>query len=161
MGHTGNARTNKEHGRKNLMELPYRIVYIPRGCDMVWDRCIDDIPDAILNTQWFPDLCEADVGEKRLCAAILFDAIYVLIGSLPKDPATRKSIEHQRRRDLAWINLDDTTHTYSFVSLCDILGLQPEAVRSRIYSAMADKGRSASTTRPHRRYEQKPGLHTE
>lgn len=95
----------------------------------------DEFPDDILSFQWFPDL--PVTGEKRLCWATLYDAVYILLGPMPRNLAVQAEIIRQRPIDLVWINSDDMSYAYSFRSVCDVLGLSAKHIRSLICKAMA------------------------
>jgi|SRR3972149_411574 len=80
-------------------------------------------------------------GEHRLAAAVLLEAIDCLrgkatiSGSGSNHSREIRQRQHERRRaTLAseaqeWIESDDTSYTFTFMSVCDVLNLEPNAVR--------------------------------
>ena len=68
-------------------------------------------------------------GEQRLMAAILVDALAVY--SRPAAPVTadRARVLRQTQR---WLLSNDRTSTCSFLRVCEVLGLEPDAVRRHL-----------------------------
>ena len=64
-------------------------------------------------------------GERRLMLAVLIDAIR----GLTRDPPLAANLSHARRRDRAWLASTDHTQPFSFLSICDALGLNPDYIR--------------------------------
>ena len=86
--------------------------------------------DTILPEQFF-SLREQRgwTGEQRLMAAILVDALAVY--SRPAAPVTadRARVLRQTQR---WLLSNDRTSTCSFLRVCEVLGLEPDAVRRHL-----------------------------
>lgn len=59
-------------------------------------------------------------GERRLCLAILEDAIGCVLGTVPS---------RHRADALAWIMDDRVDYIFAFIPICDLLGIQPSALR--------------------------------
>ena len=89
--------------------------------------------------------------ERKLLVAVLTDAIvrYRLRGMLT-DGARRSQLGEAAR----WILSDDRRWPYSFVNVCDALGLDPSAVRRAVIggcSTLATRLRTTSMRSPVRR----------
>jgi hypothetical protein len=68
-------------------------------------------------------------GERRLLLATLEDAIRTLLGSRhPK----------QQREDLDWLMSDDRTDPFTYLRICDALGIDAEWLRSRVLAARGE-----------------------
>jgi hypothetical protein len=74
----------------------------------------------------FLDALPAD-GERRLMLAVLIDAIRALHQWRPSGRSPRLSRAWLRER--AWISADDPQRLFSFVSICNTLGLEADYVR--------------------------------
>ena len=87
--------------------------------------------DTILPEQFF-SLREQRgwTGEQRLMAAILVDALAVY--SRPAAPVTadRARVLRQTQR---WLLSNDRKSTCSFLRVCEVLGLEPDAVRRHLH----------------------------
>lgn len=68
-------------------------------------------------------------GCYRLAFAVLEEALSCLYGAIPQGIGKRRvrAIQQEAR---SWIASDDTSWPYSFVSLCDALGLDAEVIRA-------------------------------
>ncbi len=82
----------------------------------------------VMPSQFFPERGDGP-GERRLMRAVLKDALAVLF----KYDATQ---DRRGQRLLAeaqlWLESDDTDWPFSFVNVCDALGLEPSCVRERV-----------------------------
>ena len=82
----------------------------------------------VMPSQFFPEGGDGP-GERRLMRAVLKDALAVLF----KYDATQ---DRRGQRLLAeaqlWLESDDTDWPFSFVNVCDALGLEPSCVRERV-----------------------------
>lgn len=68
-------------------------------------------------------------GERRLLLATLEDAIRTLLGSRhPK----------HRSEDLAWLMSADRTDPFTYLRICDALGIDAEWLRSRVLAARGE-----------------------
>jgi hypothetical protein len=94
---------------------------------------LDDIlsqADIILPSQYFESVGSSELsGEQRLMLALLIDAIKVL--------QNWKGNGNPRKRcDFAeavrWVNTHGTHHPFSFDSVCDVLNMNSEVLRSRL-----------------------------
>jgi len=65
-------------------------------------------------------------GERRLLLAILEDAIRTLLGS--------RHPKHQRE-DLDWLMSEDRTDPFTYLRICDALGIDAGWLRSRVLAA--------------------------
>jgi hypothetical protein len=74
----------------------------------------------------FLDVLPED-GERRLMLAVLIDAIRAFTLYRPVTPELRAYRSWLRER--AWFQADDRTQPFSFVNICDSLGLNPDYVR--------------------------------
>jgi hypothetical protein len=68
-------------------------------------------------------------GERRLLLAILEDAIRTLLGS--------RHPKHQRE-DLDWLMSEDRTDPFTYLRICDALGIDAEWLRSRVLAARGE-----------------------
>jgi hypothetical protein len=93
------------------------------------DRCVPTV-DTILPEQFF-SLREqrAWTGEQRLMAAILVDALAVYSRTAAPCTADAGRVLRQTQR---WLLSNDRTSTCSFVRVCEVLGLEPDAVRRHL-----------------------------
>jgi hypothetical protein len=66
-------------------------------------------------------------GERRLMLAVLIDAVWTLRPQ--PSPPHRMSAHRAWLRDRAWITSENDTDTFSFVSICNALGLNSGYVR--------------------------------
>jgi len=85
-------------------------------------------PHTILPVQFFTRLQRnaAWTGEQRLMAAILEDAIAVCCK--PEAPKTSKG-RTLLREILRWVRSNDRTWTFSFLRICEMLDMDPSAIR--------------------------------
>jgi len=85
-------------------------------------------PHTILPVQFFTRLQRnaAWTGEQRLMAAILEDAIAV--SCKPEPPRTSKG-RTLLRESLRWVRSNDRTWTFSFLRICEMLDMDPSAIR--------------------------------
>lgn len=86
-------------------------------------------PQSLLPDQYFSG--EARMpgldGERRLMLAVLEDAVLVYQRyALSRDPEKRQECKDARE----WIASHDTTWPFSFDNICNVLGIDPEYVRS-------------------------------
>jgi hypothetical protein len=88
-------------------------------------------PHTLLPVQFFTRLqrSSAWTGEQRLIAAILEDA--VAVASKPQVPKSSKA-RQVLRETLRWIRSNDRTWMFSFLRICEMLDLDPSAVRRGI-----------------------------
>lgn len=86
-------------------------------------------PCTILPAQFFEPRVTLATGEQRLLMAMLEDVMHLL----HRRPPARSG---RARRDAsaarAWIEADDPTFAFSFVSVCSALGLDPAAIRREL-----------------------------
>jgi hypothetical protein len=73
-------------------------------------------------------------GSKALYLAVLKEAIQCLHG-LEADDAEERQLAWRAKR---WIEADDWDDTFSFDSVCGVLGLDPGSVRSRLLAAVSE-----------------------
>lgn len=66
-------------------------------------------------------------GERRLMLAVLMDAVRTL--RLQQSTPQQMSVQRAWLRDRAWITSENHTDTFSFVSICNALGLNSGYVR--------------------------------
>lgn len=85
-------------------------------------------PDTLLSTQYFENLRRKTLfdPEKRLMLAILEDGIFCYLDNLHATGDKRKRLFEDAA---AWIAEDDGDWVFSFASVCDALGLNPQYVR--------------------------------
>jgi len=85
-------------------------------------------PDTVLSTQYFENLRRKTLlePEKRLMFAILEDGVHCYLENLGASDAKKKQIFEEAA---AWITQIDGDWVFSFDSVCNALGLNPEYVR--------------------------------
>jgi hypothetical protein len=85
-------------------------------------------PDTLLSTQYFENLRRKTLfePEKRLMLAILEDGIHCFFDNLHVSGGKKKRLFEDAE---AWIVASDEDWVFSFESVCDALGLNPEYVR--------------------------------
>lgn len=69
-----------------------------------------------------------DTPELRLCAAVLEDAWYRALRTSMWDPKGRQRTDPERE----WFASTDRQRPFAFENLCDVLGLEPDAVRTQL-----------------------------
>jgi hypothetical protein len=109
----------------------------PRPRHKVGRPSIEDSIELMMPAQFHMPASEAWPGEKRLMLAVLTDAIEILL----KGPGT-----NGRRRGLYdetanWMRRNDTAWPYSFVNVCDVLGLDADAVRQTVARRLDERAR--------------------
>ena len=84
-------------------------------------------PNTILPIQFFSQRGACPwTGEQRLMAAILEDAVAVYSkSSAPKGSKARQTLRETER----WLRSKDRTWTFSFLRVCEMLSLDPVAIR--------------------------------
>jgi len=88
-------------------------------------------PHTVLPVQYFTRLQRGTTwtGEQRLMAAILEDAVTVCCKT--DEPKTSKS-RSVLRDTLHWVRSNDRSWTFSFLRICDMLDLDPTAIRREL-----------------------------
>lgn len=85
-------------------------------------------PDTMLASQFFDRIRRRSdlTGEKRLMCAVIEDAVDVYRKYAGvRDPAHEKLFRDAEE----WIETRDRTWLFSFETICDVLGLEPDALR--------------------------------
>jgi len=88
-------------------------------------------PHTVLPVQFFTRLQRGSTwtGEQRLMAAILEDAVTVCCKTdEPKSSKSRSVL----RDTLHWVRSNDRSWTFSFLRICDMLDLDPSAIRREL-----------------------------
>jgi hypothetical protein len=87
--------------------------------------------------------CNADTsGARALILAILEDAVRCI----ERGRRRRRKIDRQRAEAEAWVRCDNQEWPFSFVSICDVLGIDADALRLRLLAdSEAPAGRGAET----------------
>ena len=81
-------------------------------------------------------------GEQRLMAAILEDAIAVYAkSSAPKGSQARQILRDTER----WLRSKDQTWTFSFLRVCEMLSLDPVAIRRALWERRDRQAAQAAT----------------
>jgi hypothetical protein len=85
-------------------------------------------PDTLLSAQYFENLRSKTFvePEKSLMLAVLEDAVYCFQANLMAQSGRRKKLFKETED---WITAQDDDWIFSFVSICEILRLNPEYVR--------------------------------
>jgi hypothetical protein len=74
------------------------------------------------------DLCRNARAIRLLMMVALADALRIVAC----EPAPAR-----RREELRWLMADDANHPFAFVAICDVLGVDPGAVRQRVLATAA------------------------
>lgn len=93
-------------------------------------------PDTLLASQYFDRLRRraGHGGERALMVAILEDAVTVYLKqAAATDPHNRRLFEEAE----AWVEAHEPTWIFSFDSICDLLGIDPDYVRGGLRAAKA------------------------
>lgn len=86
----------------------------------------------ILPLQWRSPQNSRQTGEYALARAVFVQALLDLRGQPGNGVYAVDEVEAARVEAMRWLLAEDTTHIYSFVSLCDLLGLSPSAFRAGV-----------------------------
>ena len=103
-------------------------------------------PEVVLPDQMFPGskLPAAVQNEGRLMLAILQDAVECYQRhALARNPRHREEFEEAK----AWITSSDTDWVFSFENICNVLGIDPDYVRSGLESHVPQRRYRALTDR--------------
>ncbi len=104
-------------------------------------------PDCLTPSQW-RDLHRGEDGPiKKLMLAVLERAVFDIIEPRPqtrrrkqKFEAQRISVAHERRSSaIDWISDTDADGVFSFQTVCAVLDIDPERLRSRLRERLAEK----------------------
>jgi hypothetical protein len=112
-----------------------------RGVPRMWSGVSDDIlvPDSALPTQ-FDDIwhkTRAITSERALALAVMWEAVLDLAKFRF---ATRRRQQRLYWEAYQWVTTNDRSWPYSFVNLCEALGLTVEPVRHQLLGEMAPAG---------------------
>lgn len=104
----------------------------------MWSGVSDDVlvPDSALPTQ-FADIwhkTRAITPERALALAVLWEAVLDLAKFRF---ATRRRQQRLYWEAYQWVTSNDRAWAYSFLNLCDGIGLTPEPVRKQLLGEMA------------------------
>ena len=108
------------------------------GVPQMWSGVSDDVltPETALPSQ-FADIwyrSRAISPERSLALAVLWEAVFDL-------QKFRFAVRRRQQRlyweAYQWVTSNERGWPYSFVNLCELLGLVPEAVRRQLLGAMA------------------------
>jgi len=99
--------------------------------------------DLILPAQHFGPSKKA-APERRLMIAVLEDAINCVTRyRLATDGRARRLFNEEQQ----WLFSEETAWPYSFACICDVLDLDPDAVRQSLYLNLSATTRTARDTR--------------
>jgi len=89
----------------------------------------------VMPSQFFPEAGDGPApGEKRLMRAVLKDALELLFKwDGTEDRRGRRLLAESQR----WLGSDDTRWPFSFLNVCDALGLDPSCVQKRLARCLA------------------------
>jgi hypothetical protein len=79
-------------------------------------------------------------GERLLMLATLEDGIRTIL-----DARNRHVPRKRLREDLDWLTSDDPRPPFSFLSLCDFLGIDPHYLRARVLAACPPEHRERAS----------------
>jgi hypothetical protein len=94
-----------------------------------WDVTVELAPEAVLPTQ-FDDLrttIAARPPEHRLMFAVLEDAVHLYLAGPGSGTIRVRRLFDEAER---WITSDDASWPFSFVIVCQVLGLDPDCIRA-------------------------------
>jgi len=107
---------------------------------------IDDIsnPHIILPSQFYSRASHQDLSMpvRRLMLAVLTDALDCLSGRAID--ARGNARQQEARRAAEWVEQDSDMYLFSFTSVCDTLGIDPDALREALKNFRAPDRRLAS-----------------
>jgi hypothetical protein len=84
----------------------------------------------VMPVQFFADAgATFRTGEKRLMLAVLADAIHILLRDAAAPGRRRQQLFVEAE---SWLGSEDGTWPFSFVNVCEALGLNPSYVRQRL-----------------------------
>jgi hypothetical protein len=93
-----------------------------------------------IDEDWLCHTARAELSEIRLCAAVLEDAIFLLRSKPRAYTASGYRNALQRRKEAErWIE-SDSNGPFSFHFVCQVLNLDPQAVRAAINEAWEHGG---------------------
>jgi hypothetical protein len=98
-------------------------------------------PTCILPSQLDPHVGSRPGPELQLVAAILEDALNCIVGNAE---ARERSRRREFLRAYEWISDDTCNWPFAFRNVCDLLGLDPMAVRERLQPFTAAQTPSAT-----------------
>ena len=104
------------------------IAYAPLSVDAT-DMAIDLAPEIVLPSQ-FDDLRRNGEGrppEHRLMLAVLEDAVYSYQQSCDSRTARDRRLAHETEQ---WFESEETGSPFSFVTICQVFGLDPDYLRA-------------------------------
>ena len=116
--------------------------YYDRGADSVAHRgvCVHDNGEATQNREvYYGRRSQAAVDPcSRLMLEVLIDAMGLVTGAIvPAGKHKCRDIEDARR----WMLNDDVDYTFSFVTICEHLGFNPQQVRKAVFNGQFDWSR--------------------
>src|ERR1700719_4479722 len=96
------------------------------------------LTDVILPSQFFGAMGGGGLcSEQRLMLAVLVDAINILQGWNRMGSARKRRAFAEAAQ---WVITKGTHYPFSFDSVCDALGIDPEVLRARLAAAASDSG---------------------
>ena len=101
--------------------------------------------ESVLPAQWFRDERAALQPAKRLMLAVLTDAIELVLQD-PAPVSARRAYFQRRAAD--WLRSTDRRWFFSFVNVCETLGLDAKRVRAGITRLVEEREARGATT-PH------------
>ncbi len=91
--------------------------------------------DSVLPSQyWTGQGWHSVQPEKRLMAAVLEEAVSLLVRISAKNRETREAATEAAE----WFANDSRRHPFSFASICDVLGLEADSVRTAVVRLQND-----------------------
>ena len=94
--------------------------------------------DVILPSQYFSAMGGGGLcSEQRLMLAVLVDAINILQGWSRMGSARKRRAFAEAGQ---WVNTRGTSYPFSFDSVCDALGIDPEILRGRLSGLSIGRG---------------------
>jgi hypothetical protein len=97
--------------------------------------------DVILPSQYFGTMGGGGLcSEQRLMLAVLVDAINILQGWSRMGSARKRRAFAEAGQ---WVNTRGTSYPFSFDSVCDALGIDPEILRGRLSGLSIGRGAAA------------------
>lgn len=112
------------------------------------DRSADLPPDLISQLEALKRAPNGPAaGERALLAAVLHEAVLCAVGQA-NPPRGRRYLANQALR---WLKSTKRDYLCAFETICDILGLEADAVRRKIFSLAGAAARSVNTSSAHDR----------
>lgn len=87
---------------------------------------LDNLPTSIIETEIDLYNGVASGPERSLLSALLFDGVQAYLSYALNDA---QILKEKYKEAYHWVNNDDSEYVFSFISVCENLGINPESLR--------------------------------